>query len=61
MPKNINKQKFVELAKTLTRNAVARHFGIADMTAQRLADELGIAFKKFVPAPTGRKKIKFQE
>lgn len=56
MTKQINKEKFIELAKTRTRNAVAREFGIADYTAQRLADELCIKFKQF--KPTGRKKIK---
>lgn len=56
MTKEINKEKFTELAKTKTRNAVARQFGIADHTAQRIADDLGLVFKKF--KPTGRKKIK---
>lgn len=55
--KEINKQEFIKLAKTLTRNRVARHFKICDRTAQRIADDLGIKFKKFVPCSTGRKKI----
>ena len=51
----INKEKFIELSKTNTRHIVAKHFGIADHTAQRIANDLGIKFKKF--KPTGRKKI----
>jgi len=51
----INKEKFMELSKTNTRHIVAKYFGIADHTAQRIADDLGIKFKKF--RPTGRKKI----
>lgn len=51
----INKQEFIELAKNNTRNVVAKSFGIADHTAQRIANDLGIKFKKF--KPTGRKKI----
>lgn len=57
MRKTINKQQFIELAPTLTRHKLAKHFGISDMTAQRIADTLGVKFKKFVPRPTGRKKI----
>lgn len=55
MTKKINKQEFIEIAQKNTRRNVAKHFGIADITAQRIADELGVSFKKFVP--TGRKKI----
>lgn len=54
----ISKEDFVKIAPTLTRNAAARHFGIADKTAQRLADDLGIEFKKYVPKGKGRPKIK---
>lgn len=62
MPKKlISRNEFVKLAPTMTRNQIARHFGIADMTAQKLASQLGIKFKKFVPKPTGRKPIKFTE
>jgi hypothetical protein len=46
------------MAKDNTRNVVAKHFGIADMTAQRLADQLGIKFKKFKPC--GRNKFKYE-
>lgn len=53
--KTINKQEFIKLAKNNTRAKVARHFGIADMTAQRIADDLNITFKKFTP--TGRPKM----
>lgn len=56
MPKEIKKDKFVELSEISTRNSVAKYFGISDMTAQRIADELNVQFKKY--KPTGRKKIK---
>ncbi len=56
--KEINKQEFIEMANNNTRNVVAKHFGIADMTAQRLADQLGIKFKKF--KPSGRNKFKYE-
>ena len=56
--KQINKQEFIEMAKNNTRNVVAKHFGIADMTAQRLADQLGIKFKKF--KPSGKNKPKYK-
>jgi Holliday junction resolvasome RuvABC DNA-binding subunit len=56
--KQIDKNKFIEMAKDNTRNVVAKHFGIADMTAQRLADELGIKFKKF--KPSGKNKPKYK-
>jgi len=62
MPKKIiPRNEFIKLAPIMTRNQVARHFGIADMTAQRLASGLGIKFKKFVPKPTGRKPIQFSD
>lgn len=53
--KQIKKEDFIKLAIANTRNTVAKHFCISDMTAQRIADELNIKFKKF--KPTGRKKI----
>jgi Holliday junction resolvasome RuvABC DNA-binding subunit len=56
--KQIDKNEFIEMAKDNTRNVVAKHFGIADMTAQRLADQLGIKFKKF--KPSGRNKFKYE-
>lgn len=56
--KEINKQEFIEMANNNTRNVVAKHFGIADMTAQRLADQLGIKFKKF--KPSGKNKLKYK-
>lgn len=56
--KQIDKNKFIEMAKNNTRNVVAKHFGIADMTAQRLADQLGIKFKKF--KPKGKNKIQYE-
>jgi Holliday junction resolvasome RuvABC DNA-binding subunit len=56
--KQIDKNKFIEMAKNNTRNVVAKNFGIADMTAQRLADELGIKFKKF--KPSGKNKSKYK-
>lgn len=56
MPKEIEKEKFIKLSLTSTRNFVARYFCMSDMTAQRIADELNIQFKKY--KPTGRKKIK---
>jgi hypothetical protein len=56
MKKEISKNEFIKLTESLTRHNVAKHFGISDMTAQRIADELGVNFKKF--KPTGRSKIK---
>lgn len=55
MKKLINKAEFIEIAKTNTKRKTALHFSISDPTAQRIADEIGVSFKKFVP--TGRKKI----
>lgn len=55
--KEIDSKEFAELAKSKTRNVVAKHFNISDMTAQRLANQLGITFKEY--RPTGRKKIEF--
>jgi hypothetical protein len=52
----IKKEEFAAFSANNTRNKTARHFKIADLTAQRFADELNIEFKKF--KPTGRKKIK---
>lgn len=57
MPKQINKEEFIKLAENNTRHIVAKHFGIADMTAQRLADDLKIEFKPFERKKGGRKKI----
>lgn len=52
----IKKEDFICIATNNTRNKTAKYFMIADLTAQRLADELNIKFKPF--KPTGRKKIK---
>ncbi len=51
----IKKDEFILVATSNTRNKTAKHFNIADLTAQRLADELNIKFKKYIPL--GRKKI----
>jgi hypothetical protein len=51
----IKKEEFISVATSNTRNKTARYFKIADLTAQRIANELNIKFKKF--KPTGRKKI----
>lgn len=56
MTKELNKQQFIEMSKSNTRHVVAKYFGISDMTAQRIADELQIEFKKY--KPKGRGKIK---
>jgi hypothetical protein len=52
----IKKEEFISFAINNTRNKTAKYFKIADLTAQRIADELNVKFKKF--KPTGRKKIK---
>jgi len=52
----IKKEDFILIATNNTRNKTAKYFMMADLTAQRLADELNIKFKPF--KPSGRPKIK---
>lgn len=44
--KTISKSEFAELAKKMTRHEVAKHYKIGDMVCQRLAEKMGVSFKK---------------
>lgn len=54
--KIISKSEFIELAKTMNCNQVAKFYGISDATAKKLARRFAVEFVKYVPK--GRPPVK---